>query len=202
MTDWIVFDVGGIVVYEAGDVIDRSIAGKLGIPLERFQELARPLFDRATSGEITLGDMYRHLVEQVDSPASADELLEHHLSLYHEHSTRRNPDVLALVADLRTRFHVACLTNTEPEIAALNLDAGLFDPFERAFLSTELKMRKPQLEIYRHVLAELQCEPENAVYIDDRQAYVDAAAEVGMHAVLFRDAGQIRGELSVVIGEF
>jgi len=197
---WIVFDVGGIVVYEAGDVIDRHIARRLGISLSHFQRVTRPLFDRATSGEITLLDMYESVVREVGSAQDPGELLEKHLELYREHSTRRNDGVLELIADLRKRYHVACLTNTEPEIAEINKVGGLFDPFERAFLSTDMRLRKPQPEIFLAVLKELACPPGESLYIDDREVHVAGAQSVGMTARLFRDCAQIKSELAEILG--
>jgi putative hydrolase of the HAD superfamily len=95
---------------------------------------------------------------------------------------------------------VACLTNTEPEIAEINKAGGLFDPFERAFLSTDMRLRKPQPEIFLAVLRELECRPDDALYIDDREVHVKGAESVGMTARLFCDCAQITSELAQILG--
>ena len=50
--------------------------------------------------------------------------------------------------------------------------------------SSAVGMRKPDAEIYRHLLAELGVEPAQAVLVDDTPVNLDGAAAVGMQTVL------------------
>jgi len=199
---WIIFDVGGVVVPEMGDTIEREAAAAVGVPVERLSPLLVEPFRRATAGEITLEEMYRLALAQLGVQAGAERAIARHLEVYRQHCSRRVPGTLDLVARLRRRFHVACLTNTEPEIAATNKERGLFDPFERAFLSTDMRMRKPDPAIWTAVLRELACPAVEALYVDDRREYVEAAARLGMVSVRFRDAARLEQDLRGILGEF
>ena len=50
--------------------------------------------------------------------------------------------------------------------------------------SSAVGMRKPDAEIYHHLLGQLGVEPQQAVLVDDTAVNLDGAAAVGMHTVL------------------
>ena len=56
-------------------------------------------------------------------------------------------------------------------------------------------MAKPGQEIYQHVIGELDCEPHEAVFLDDMLENVEAARQAGLNAIHFRSREQALGEL-------
>ena len=50
--------------------------------------------------------------------------------------------------------------------------------------SSAVGMRKPEAEIYHHLLSRLGVAPESAVLVDDTPVNLDGAAAVGMQTVL------------------
>src|SRR6266498_2560402 len=63
-------------------------------------------------------------------------------------------------------------------------------PFMRwnaVVISSEVGMRKPEERIYTHALAQLGLSPGQCVFIDDLEANVAAAQELGMIGVHHRD---------------
>ena len=52
--------------------------------------------------------------------------------------------------------------------------------FEKFYLSHEIHMRKPNLEIYRYVLDENGLNAEETFFVDDSKANTDAAATLGI----------------------
>lgn len=53
---------------------------------------------------------------------------------------------------------------------------------EKKILSYEIGMRKPDIEMFKHMLSVVKCYPEEIVYIDDLQACVNAAKGLGIEA--------------------
>jgi len=107
--------------------------------------------------------------------------------------------VLALIQELRRRHVVACLTNTEVEVGRFNRERGLFAPFDRAFLSTELGLHKPARAIFERVLADLGCVPPEAVFTDDSQENAEGARAAGMRAIHYRDFEGFSMELAQLV---
>ena len=64
------------------------------------------------------------------------------------------------------------------------------------FTSCYLSVMKPNPAIYRLGLRLAQVQPSEAVMIDDRLQNVEAARSVGMRAVQYVDAAQLREELA------
>ena len=98
---------------------------------------------------------------------------------------------LELIKKLRQNFQVGVLSNTNlihilgvNEI--LNADHGIanFDPiFDWVFLSHEMGLAKPSLEIYERLVNELHTTPERVVFFDDLEANVQAARNYGIQAI-------------------
>lgn len=95
------------------------------------------------------------------------------------------PGAQALLASLRSRHHVACLSNTNaihwgrfPEFAEL---------FDTCFASHEMGIVKPEAEAFEHVLASLGVDAASIYFFDDLQPNVEAARALGIKAFQVAD---------------
>ena len=71
----------------------------------------------------------------------------------------------------------------------------VLDAFDRAFISGELRLMKPDPAIYAHVEAETGLPPKTLFFTDDSPVNVAAARERGWQAHLFEDAPGLEREL-------
>jgi len=72
---------------------------------------------------------------------------------------------------------------------------GFLDEMDGILISGELKIAKPDPAIFREFMRRFGLAPEATVYIDDWERNVAAAASLGMVAVRFVDATQLRRDL-------
>lgn len=94
---------------------------------------------------------------------------------------------VALVRALRPPFRVAILSNADASLPSRLRDGlGIHDLFDDVVCSAEVGLAKPDPAIYRLAAARLELPPEACAFVDDAEANVAAAREVGMTAVLFR----------------
>jgi glucose-1-phosphatase len=56
--------------------------------------------------------------------------------------------------------------------------------FEKAYYSHELRLRKPDVEIFKYVLTKNHLVAEETLFVDDTPANVDGAVQAGIHAIL------------------
>ena len=94
------------------------------------------------------------------------------------------------------KFNLALLSNVDPwhfEYCKVNIPA--LEKMSNKFTSYELKLKKPDLEIYNKVADELKTTPENCLLIDDMAENIDAAKQAGYDGIRFLDANQLREEL-------
>jgi putative hydrolase of the HAD superfamily len=198
----VIFDMGGILEAPFDDVLFAELAQLLGIPEPQLRRERSAHGLALTLGRMTLRDFYARVAREAGSPVGADAAVARHLALYESATGPLDAGVLALVQALRQRYVVACLTNTEVEVGRFNRDRDLYRAFDRAFLSTELRLHKPDRAIFDHVVAELRCPAADAVFTDDKLENVVGARTAGLHAIQFRDLASFSTELTGLIGRW
>lgn len=68
---------------------------------------------------------------------------------------------------------------------------GLYDGFDPLFLSCYERMVKPDPRLYQQVLQKLNRQPQEVLFIDDQQLFLDPAQSLGFHTVLAQNPQQI-----------
>jgi putative hydrolase of the HAD superfamily len=69
------------------------------------------------------------------------------------------------------------------------------DAFDVSMFSYEVGMAKPDPSIYYLILNRLHVAPSEAIFVDDFSANIQAASEVGIHAVHFLNREQAIAEI-------
>ena len=69
---------------------------------------------------------------------------------------------------------------------------GLRDFFQKAFVSSDIGVRKPLPTYFQRIQGELGVEPGQIVFVDDNKANVDAAKAMGWCAVHYRDESSLK----------
>jgi putative hydrolase of the HAD superfamily len=74
-------------------------------------------------------------------------------------------------------------------------ELGLGAVFEHQFASHLTGKIKPDAEAFEHVLASLDCQAAQILFLDDNILNVEAARSIGMHAQLVRGAHEAQHSL-------
>ena len=93
------------------------------------------------------------------------------------------PETLRLISELRAKnISIALLSNALPNLedTALNLVDE-----DKVFVSYQLKLLKPNPEIYRQVLKQLNLLPHEVIFVDDKLKNVEAARKIGITSIVF-----------------
>ena len=191
----VVFDIGGILEPPWAEALLGELPQFVRMERGRFGAHLAEHHVALTEGRMSLAELYRRILPDTGAPAS-ERALARHLDIYLRATARHDARVLDLVEVLKRRYVVACLTNTELEVGELNRRRGLYRPFQRAYLSTEIGLHKPGRAIFEWVLRDLGCAGPEAVFVDDGDANVRGAREAGLHAIHYRDFDQLTGELA------
>ncbi len=108
---------------------------------------------------------------------------------------------LALIRELRPSHKLGLLSNADVSLRAhLRSDLGIHDLFDDIVCSAEVGVAKPDPAVYRLAARRLGLEPADCVFVDDLDANVGAARQVGMQGILFRvDKGNdLRAQLAAL----
>lgn len=203
----IVSDFGGVLTtplfHAFARVQDDSgiPVASLGLALARIQEEdgAHPLYE-LEKGHMTEPDfvarLERALSDELGRPAPLHEFSERYWSYLDP-----NDDLIAYMAGLRDRgYAMALLTNNvrewEPRWRSM---LPVDDIFGVVVDSAFVGMRKPEREIYEVTLERLGLPAQACVFLDDIEVNCDAARELGMTAVAFRDTEQAIAEIEAAL---
>ncbi len=112
----------------------------------------------------------------------------------------RNEDAISLVRSLRPRYKTALLSNIgKGSLVKRFSDEELDGLFDVIVPSAEVGMMKPDPEIYAYTADKLEVQPHECVFIDDREAFVEAARQVGMQGIWFQNATQTKQDLDTIL---
>jgi len=182
----VIFDWGGVMeeLPNEADVAawERRLATASGaLPEILWGET----WQRLAVGAISDEDYVRHVTDQLglpDSEAALDFLQAFYTS------DRFHHDVMDAARALRERYKVAVLSNAFPaQVDTIREQYGIdvhveFDVYVN---SAMVGMSKPDPRIYELTLERLGVAPSRVVFLDDTLRNVDAARELGLHAIQF-----------------
>ena len=61
----------------------------------------------------------------------------------------------------------------------------LYQLFDKVFISSEMKIAKPNKEFFEYVLKETGVNPQDAVFVDDNPNNINGAKDCGIEGILF-----------------
>ena len=190
----VIFDLSGVVLDWNPDEI-----------LSRFQhdpqlrmQLRQALFGHADwqsfdRGGLTEAELIDRTHVRIGRPRS--ELVEIVEAV--RESLVAKPDTLQLIRALYQRgIPLYCLSNMPASIYAhLRIRHAFWDLFRGIVISGEVRMIKPEPEVFTHLLEQFSLRAAESVFIDDLPVNVEAAGRIGLRTILFRDAAQCQREL-------
>jgi putative hydrolase of the HAD superfamily len=195
----IIFDLGGVVLEWNPDAI---LEGYYADPDARAA-MKRALFQhpdwlQMDRGTLTEADMLPRLEKRTGRPVSELVGLFEAIRI----SLKPKADTVALVESLAQR-HVPlyCLSNMPATtFAYLRPRHSFWAVFRGIVISGEIRMMKPEPEIFQYLLRRYELSPSETVFVDDHRPNIEAAQALGLHTVWFRDARQCEVELEHLLG--
>ena len=195
------FDIGGVCLSNGWDHEQREdVARQFGFEYAAFDPRHRQVVDALERGQLSLEDYLSWTLFYEPRAFTLPQIV----AAIEEQSTPF-PETLALIRRIKDtgQYGLMTLNNESQELNEFRIhEFGLRDLFSSFFSSCYLGLTKPQPEFYRRVLHITQRKPDECVFVDDRPMNVEVAAILGMRTVLFKDAGQLCGELNKFGVEF
>ncbi len=114
--------------------------------------------------------------------------------------TNKNTDLLQLIASLKPTYKIGLLSNVGSNWIRdrfLSADEqALFDDF---VFSYEVRLTKPDPQMFTLAAEHLGVPPEACVLVDDVEYYGEIASQVGMQFVPYRDFQQTKADLQKIL---
>jgi len=194
-TKAVVFDLGGVLI----DWDPRHLYRKLLADDAAVEEFLATICTPGWNAELDRGRPFAEgvaeLVERHPEHAAA-------IAAYHERWPEmlggEIPGTVEILAELRAAgVPLYALTNWSAETFLLSRDRFEFlDWFDGLVVSGEERVIKPDPRIFRLLLDRFGLDPGATFFVDDSEANVAAARELGLDAVRFTGPEQLRRDLA------
>ncbi len=196
---WIVFDLGGVVVKLNIDGVLEELSRRSDTDrnlIESFM-LTRDESGLSPDEKLHLGlleiDEYIALLNQaLRRRLTREEIIDLRLQVIQG----EDEEVLEIIRALSVQRKIACFSNTH----ALHWNHMLanyrsFRLFHRTVASHLIQAAKPDPKAFAIACRELSAAPAECLFIDDALANAEAARAAGWHAIHFKGAAALREEL-------
>lgn len=128
------------------------------------------------------------------TPTEIDRLIEHDVTMW---STLNEPMLRWVAAIQDAGFRTAILSNMGEELLGyMRQEFGWLGRFDHHTWSCELRIAKPDPEIYRYTCQKLGVLPKDALFLDDKAENIEAAEVVGLQAIRFSTVEALQEELN------
>ncbi len=189
----LLFDLGGVLVHWDGVGSLRELTGaRLSKEEARKFWLDSPAVRRFERGEISEVEFAADAIAELDLEMTPSDFL----ARFAEWDRGPFPETPKLLAELRPRFRLACLSNNNALAWPRIRDArGLSTFFERCYLSHEIGAAKPDREIFEFVLSDLKRPADRILFFDDNSECVESARTAGFQAEVVAGVEGVRQAL-------
>ena len=153
-------------------------------------------FARKTMGELVTGQLSVHeFVSAIAKKGNVDE------DDVRESLTGSSPDdeLFRWIATHKSDYKIGMLSNVGGDRLHTLFSPEQIALFDDIVLSYHVGMAKPDPRVYRLAAERLGVEPQECLFIDDKEVYCNAARAVGMQAVKYRDFEQFHSDIATII---
>ena len=186
----VIFDIGRVLIrIDVGRTMKGLASGTSLSPQELWSAIEQdPRWKDWQEGRISARNWHLHVKQRFGGPATFEQFTDAwNLALDPEPILSNK-----LFEKLSKSYRLGLLSNTDPiHVTHMESRYDFFSYFRVRIYSCAIGAAKPNPLIYREALRACRVRAEEAVYIDDISAYVEAARRVGMTGIQFQTSEQL-----------
>ncbi len=183
----VIFDFGNVICSFDFQLFIRRISRFSTRSLPQLQQLPHSFAELGReyeTGLISSDKFFEEVRRRANLSISKPEFIKAYCEIF-----TPIPSSFDLVRKLKLNYKLGLVSNTNEWHYQYGIrPVAVFSLFDAVTLSFEVKSMKPARPMYDDILTRLMVYPPECAYIDDLQENVDAAEELGMHAIRYTDA--------------
>lgn len=202
----VMFDIGGIleIIPEGGDpatrfsALDEEWNTRLGLPPGHLTRCVEAITSDGAYGRCTYEEWCARL--RTSTGLGEADFDEYMVAFWDIYMGNPNEELIAYFRSLRPRYHTAILSNSFVGAREHEEERyGFTSMVDVAIYTHEEGIHKPDPRIFAIACERLDARPEEIVFLDDVEKNVAAAADYGIHAILFRDNAQAIADIQACL---
>lgn len=190
-----IFDMGGVVTTTFFHSGKNRFFEKLGVTAKEFDDFAKKAdLHSLDIGQISVKQFWNNYNDVVAAERPELPRAEQDLFRLYFHP-KLNEGTVELIKELRQKNHrVVCGTNTIDSHWENHMERGDYSYFDQTYASNKIGVAKPDPQFWKTIMMAEGFEPSQTFFTDDRLDNVQAAISLGINAVQFTTAEELRKE--------
>ncbi|OGD86371.1 hypothetical protein A2870_00640 [Candidatus Curtissbacteria bacterium RIFCSPHIGHO2_01_FULL_41_11] len=190
----IIFDLGGVVLRHTYENTFELMGNFFGIEDIKVQEFYEKYKNDWTLGRLNVKKVAK-LFQNITSGEKTIASIIETWQKIHESQVDIDKQVIKIIKKLKKDYKIYLLSNTiDLHFNAIG-KTGIYELFDKVFTSFTLGLKKPDQEIFLHVLKKIRVKPSGVIFIDDKIANIESANSVGIHSILFKGSKSLASSL-------
>ena len=180
----IIFDCFGVIFNEIAPVFFNRY-----LPEEKASEIKEKIFVPADLGQIPYEQIFEEISKELNMPKEA--VIEEWEGLI-----RLNEDMISVIKSLSKDADIALLSNAPLGFVERIFEEHSLAPlFDKIFISCNLKMAKPDIEIYKYCVMQFDKDYDKIYMIDDNIKNLEHLPSIGITPIHFTGIEHMLNEL-------
>ncbi len=174
-------------------------AQQLGITSQALKEFFEGDLNRQVDlGEITQVQFFDRMIQELGLTPESIEIFQ---EAFRE-GFELNQALLDFVQTFSPNIKIGLLSNYSDRLRrVIEEELNIVHIFDVTIISCEVKLLKPDKAIYQLALERMGIQPNEMVFVDDRIENIESAAEMGIHAIQFKETEQVIAEIKQLMRE-
>lgn len=189
----IIFDLGGVLFTNGTKQFISDISKQYNLDREVVKDIMDgDLGSQYREAKITRDEFWKLALEKLHIQEDIDALEEQWINGYELIGGTKD-----IIFELAQRYKVYYLSdNVKERVDKINSKYNFLEWFEDGIFSHEVGVRKPNPKIYKYALNKAHVQPDETVFIDDKQSALEPAKEMGITTILFETPEKLQERLT------
>ena len=179
------FDFGGVIMRTEYQAPRQHLAERFKLDYDDIDKIVfgSESARRASIGEITEEEHWTEVLKRVKMPISEKKAFTNEF-FGGDVIDRR---LIEYLRSLHEKTHTGLISNAWSGLRDFLTKENIIDIFDTVTISAEVGAAKPEAKIYQIALERAKVPADEAVFVDDVAANIEACEKVGMKGILFKD---------------
>jgi HAD superfamily hydrolase (TIGR01509 family) len=182
----LIFDCFGVLVGKGFEYTYRQAGGD---PL-KDRDFINDQLGRANLGMVSHDEFSSAMADKLNISQEA-------WSQSIRHAELQDLELLEYIEALHQKYKIGMLSNSNKGVIESKIDERwLKQCFDVIIISAEVGLVKPNPEIYQLTADRLGVETDECIFVDDRKSFTDAASDLGMKSIVYKDIVSLKKSIS------
>lgn len=198
---YLIFDVGGVILFSKSSLMDNflDLAERIKLSKNKAIDSFNKYKQKLTVGAMSTKDFLQLLLNKMAINLTIEELLDQWRKTFEIKQQDLNQEIFVHIKHLR-RSYKTCLFSNSIDTLSDNqkINKWVRSHFDCVFNSYNIGFKKPDIKAFQYVLNKLQVTPQECVFIDDEKENILIAKKLGFKPIKYEDNRKFLSDLEKI----